>query len=133
MASSASATHSPLTLSSVLSQELNPTITSSSISFKLQPHFFIPTKSLSLFPLVLQSRERKSASLGHWVSSDGSLSKSAVVVAAVAEVAEAVEEQEGEGEGAGGGVAVAAPPAKPKKGKAALPLKRDRVCLKLFF
>ena len=51
----------------------------------------------------------------------------------MAEVADAVEEQVGEGEaGSGGGVAVAAPPTKPKKGKAALPLKRDRVCVLWF-
>ncbi|CDP17822.1 unnamed protein product [Coffea canephora] len=137
---------SPLTLSSILSQqELNPIINSSSsssssslISFKPQPLFFNPTKALSLFPLVLQCKERKSSatssSLGHWgVSSDGSFSKSAFVVAAVAEVADAVEEQVGEGEaGSGGGVAVAAPPTKPKKGKAALPLKRDRMRSKRF-
>ncbi|KAL3537502.1 hypothetical protein ACH5RR_000868 [Cinchona calisaya] len=131
----ASAAPTPLTLSSVLSQELNPIVASSSISFKPpQPLIFNPTKTLSLFPLVLHSRERKSSSLGHWVSSDGPFSKSAIV-AAVAEVAEAVEEQEGEGEGGGGGVAVAVavpPTTKPKKGKAALPLKRDRMRSKRF-
>ncbi|KAL3516436.1 hypothetical protein ACH5RR_023338 [Cinchona calisaya] len=136
------ATSSPLTLSSVLSQqELNAIITfSSSISFKPQPLLFNPTKTLSLFPLVLQCRDRKSSSsssssssIGHWgVSSDGSFSKSAFVVAAVAEVAEAVEEQEGKDEAGGGGVAVAAPPTKPKNGKAALPLKRDRMRSKRF-
>lgn len=47
-------------------------------------------------------------------------------MAAEAEVAEDVE-QEGE-DGGEGAVAVLIPPSKPKKGKAALPLKRDRVC-----
>lgn len=52
----------------------------------------------------------------------------------MAEMAEEVEQQDGEADAGGeGGVAVAAPPTKPKKGKAALPLKRDRVCLKIAF
>lgn len=50
-------------------------------------------------------------------------------VAAEAEVVEDVEEKEG-AEVATGSVTVTAPK-KPKKGKAALPLKRDRVCEKL--
>lgn len=52
------------------------------------------------------------------------------------EVAEEVEQQDGGADAGGegeGGVAVAAPPTKPKKGKAALLLKRDRVCLKIAF
>lgn len=49
-------------------------------------------------------------------------------LAAEANVAEADTEAE-EGVAVGGTDAVAAP--KPKKGKAALPLKRDRVCFKI--
>lgn len=50
----------------------------------------------------------------------------AAVAAEVAEVAEDVEEKEGvDGSSAVGTVTVT----KPKKGKAALPLKRDRVCV----
>lgn len=109
--------------SSVCPQDLNPSF----LAFKPKPLF----RAFSLYPLNLRSRERK---LSKWV--DGSLHREAepvkdlLVVAAVAaepEVAEAVEEREGE-EGATGSVAVTAP--KPKKGKAALPLKRDRVCEK---
>lgn len=46
-------------------------------------------------------------------------------MAAEAEVAEAVDENE---ETADGATATVTAPPKPKKGKAALPLKRDRVC-----
>ncbi|CAI9102978.1 OLC1v1001384C1 [Oldenlandia corymbosa var. corymbosa] len=131
MASSIAATPA-LTLSSALSQEFNSIIPSSvSSSTKPYPLCFNPAKSISLFPLVLQSRGRR-PSFGHWVSNDGSLSKSSsTVVAAVAEVTEEVEQEGGEDD-AGGGVAVAAPTTKPKKGKAALPLKRDRTRSKRF-
>lgn len=124
----ASSTPSTLTLSSVLSQELNPI--TCSISLKPKPLLSNSGKNFSLFPLVLQLRERKT-SAGHWTAPDGSFSKSLVVAAvAEAEVSEDVAEQDVEGEG---GVAVSAPPKKPRKGKAALPLKRDRVCLQFIF
>ena len=88
-----------------------------SLYFKPKPLF----RTFSLYPLVLQARERRP-------SSDGPYDVVVAALAAEAEVAEAVEEVEG-----GEGVAVsAAPPPKPKKGKAALPLKRDRVCLACF-
>ncbi|KAI5681471.1 hypothetical protein M9H77_02699 [Catharanthus roseus] len=123
----ASSTPSTLTLSSVLSQELNPI--TCSISLKPKPLLSNSGKNFSLFPLVLQLRERKT-SAGHWTAPDGSFSKSLVVAAvAEAEVSEDVAEQDVEGEG---GVAVSAPPKKPRKGKAALPLKRDRLRSKRF-
>lgn len=50
-------------------------------------------------------------------------------LAAEAEVTEEASEQQQE-DGGGGAVAVAT---KPKKGKAALPLKRDRVCVGKIF
>lgn len=108
------ATPSTLTLSSLLSQELNP----NSLLFKPKPLLFTPHKSFSLHPLILQYKERKNGP---------------VVVAAMAaeaEVEDAVEE-EGE-EGGEGAVAVAIPPSKPKKGKAALLLKSDRTRSKRF-
>ncbi|GAB4828057.1 ribosomal protein L1 [Ancistrocladus abbreviatus] len=80
----------------------------------------------SVYPLVLNRRRERN--YVKWV--DGTLQNDAkfrVVVAALAAEAEVDEGlvEEGEEESGGGGVAVAAPP-KPKKGKAALPLKRDR-------
>ncbi|XP_015881826.3 large ribosomal subunit protein uL1c isoform X2 [Ziziphus jujuba] len=107
--------------SSVCPSDLTPSF----LSFKLKP--LLRVRALALYPLGLRPGERK---VSKWV--DGNLQREAkpvkdlVVVAAVAaeaEVVEAVEEQEG-GEGATGSVTVTAP--KPKKGKAALPLKRDR-------
>ncbi|XP_059311627.1 large ribosomal subunit protein uL1c [Lycium ferocissimum] len=106
------ATPSTLTLSSLLSQELNP----NSLLFKPKPLFLTPHKSFCLHPLIIQYRERKNGG---------------VVVAAMAAEAEveeaAVDEEEEEG-----AVAVAIPTSKPKKGKAALPLKRDRTRSKRF-
>lgn len=104
------ATPSTLTLSSLFSQELNP----NSLIFKSKPLLFTSHKSFSLHPLILQYKERKNGPL---------------VVAAMAAEAEVAEDVEQEGEESGeGAVAVVIPPSKPKKGKAALPLKRDRVC-----
>lgn len=104
------ATPSTLTLSSIFSQELNP----NSLIFKSKPLLFTSHKSFSLHTLSLQYKERKNGPL---------------VVAAMAAEAEVEEDVEQEGEEGGeGAVAVLIPPSKPKKGKAALPLKRDRVC-----
>lgn len=112
--------------SSVHSQDIinNPSI----ISFKPKPL----SRTFSLYPLVLRRRERKPCK---WVngylqrefSNHGRYPLVAAAVAAEAEVAEAVEEKEEsqEGEGAVGSATVTPP--KPKKGKAALLLKRDRV------
>ncbi|XP_075094091.1 large ribosomal subunit protein uL1c [Nicotiana tabacum] len=107
------ATPSTLTLSSLLSQELNP----NSLLFKPKPLLFTPHKSFSLHPLILHYKERKS---------NGPIVVTAAM-AAEAEVDEAVDEEGGEG-----AVAVAIPTSKPKKGKAALPLKRDRTRSKRF-
>lgn len=107
------ATPSTLTLSSLLSQELNPNC----LLFKSKPLLFTPHKSFSLHPLIFQYKERKNGPL-------------VAAMAAEAEVEEYVE-QEGE-EGGEGAVAVSIPPSKPKKGKAALPLKRDRTRSKRF-
>ncbi|OIT07456.1 PREDICTED: 50S ribosomal protein L1, chloroplastic [Nicotiana attenuata] len=107
------ATPSTLTLSSLLSQELNP----NSLLFKPKPLLFTPHKSFSLHPLILHYKERKS---------NGPIVVAAAM-AAEAEVDEAVGEEGGEA-----AVAVAIPTSKPKKGKAALPLKRDRTRSKRF-
>ncbi|KAL3380681.1 hypothetical protein AABB24_001041 [Solanum stoloniferum] len=108
------ATPSTLTLSSILSQELNP----NSLIFKSKPLLFTTHKSFSLHTLSLQYKERKNGPL---------------VVAAMAAEAEVEEDVEQEGEEGGeGAVAVLIPPSKPKKGKAALPLKRDRTRSKRF-
>ncbi|WMV10748.1 hypothetical protein MTR67_004133 [Solanum verrucosum] len=108
------ATPSTLTLSSIFSQELNP----NSLIFKSKPLLFTTHKSFSLHTLSLQYKERKNGPL---------------VVAAMAAEAEVEEDVEQEGEEGGeGAVAVLIPPSKPKKGKAALPLKRDRTRSKRF-
>lgn len=81
--------------------------------------FSAVTQTLSLSPLVLQC---------HRVSDNGRLSKSFAAAAAALATEAEVEEEAAElqlGDG-GSSVAVAT---KPKKGKAALPLKRDRVCV----
>ena len=88
-----------------------------SLSFKTKPLF----RAFSLYPLALQARERRP-------SGNGPYDVVVAALAAEAEVAEAVEEVEG---GEGDAVSTAPPP-KPKKGKAALLLKRDRVCLACF-
>ncbi|EYU27023.1 hypothetical protein ABFS82_02G116400 [Erythranthe guttata] len=98
--------------------------TTFSLSFrkptKENPLFFTPAaNNFSFYPLVLQCNR---------ASENGRLSKS-IVSAALAEAEleeDAVEEEQ---VGGGGGVAVAT---KPKKGKAALPLKRDRTRSKRF-
>ncbi|CAK9152293.1 unnamed protein product [Ilex paraguariensis] len=124
-----SATPSSLSLSSVLAQELNR----SSLSFKPTPLFFTSTKTsntFSLYPLVLQCRGRKSI---NWV--DVSLAKSEscpVIVAALAAEAEVAVALEDEDEVVVEGGVASTPPTKPKKGKAALPLKRDRMRSKRF-
>lgn len=83
----------------------------------------------SFYPVTLNQRERNCLK---WVDVNsqkqqpkfGSFNVVVAAVAAEAAVAETEEEEE-EAE-TGGGVATL-PPSKPKKGKAALPLKRDRV------
>ncbi|KAB1224968.1 50S ribosomal protein L1, chloroplastic [Morella rubra] len=113
--------------SSVHPQDLTPSF----LSFKTKP--LSTTFSLCPCPLVLKPQERRRSkwtdvNLKREGKSGGSYYTHVVVsaVAAEAEVAEAVEEKEG-GEGVPGSGTVTVP--KPKKGKAALPLKRDRVNL----
>ncbi|KAI3448859.1 hypothetical protein Pfo_005524 [Paulownia fortunei] len=113
---------STLTVASPHLQELNHSSTAAtSLSFK-PPFFFNSSKTFSLYPLVLQ-RSR--------VSDNVRLSKSlvAAALAAEAELAEEALEQPQDDGDDGGAVAVAT---KPKKGKAALPLKRDRTRSKRF-
>lgn len=88
-----------------------------SLSFKSKPLF----RAFSLYPLVVRARERRS-------SSNDRYDVVVAALAAEAEVDEAVEEVEG----GDGGAVLTAPTPKPKKGKAALPLKRDRVRLDYF-
>ncbi|KAJ9685615.1 hypothetical protein PVL29_017595 [Vitis rotundifolia] len=87
------------------------------LSFKTKPLF----RAFSLYPLALQARERRP-------SGNGPYDVVVAALAAEAEVAEAVEEVEG---GEGDAISTAPPP-KPKKGKAALLLKRDRTRSKRF-
>ncbi|KAK3019436.1 hypothetical protein RJ639_004507 [Escallonia herrerae] len=127
MASSATLTltHAP---SSLLSQELGQCL-----SFRpTKPISFTSHKTFSLYPLVLQCcRERKSGN--NWSDVHSPRNDPFVVsaLAAEAEVAEDVEQEEGGLVDAAAGVA-SLPPKKPKKGKAALPLKRDRSRSKRF-
>ncbi|XP_022864860.1 50S ribosomal protein L1, chloroplastic-like [Olea europaea var. sylvestris] len=99
------------------------TTTPSSLSFNpttaRKPIFFTSAKTIYVYPPVLQCSK---------ASDNGRFLKSLVVAALAteAEVAEEVVEQQ---ETDGGSVAVAT---KPKKGKAALPLKRDRTRSKRF-
>ncbi|XP_073024363.1 large ribosomal subunit protein uL1c-like [Primulina eburnea] len=92
------------------------------VSFKQKPIFFASTQILSIRPLVLQCGRIE----------NGRLSKSVVVAAASLTADTEVDEeglQEQQDDGGGAAVAVAT---KPKKGKAALPLKRDRTRSKRF-
>ncbi|CAL5380205.1 unnamed protein product [Camellia sinensis] len=114
-----SATPSTLMLShgasSLLPQHLTP-----SLSFKPKPCFFNFSNTFSLYPLVLHFTHAKS---DNWI--DVSSPNSPVVVAALAAEADLAEETEQLQEGVvESGVVVT--PTKPKKGKAALPLKSDR-------
>ncbi|KAL5827329.1 hypothetical protein ACOSQ3_019160 [Xanthoceras sorbifolium] len=124
--------------SSVHPQDLTPPLTL--LSFKPKTSAF----SVHTNPLVLSCRGERRA--GKWVDDMCTQRETArsgyycnhVVVAAAAPTAEAevAEEEEGVEETEGGGdgaVATAiAAPTKPKKGKAALPLKRDRTRSKRF-
>ncbi|XP_028092285.1 50S ribosomal protein L1, chloroplastic-like [Camellia sinensis] len=115
----ASATPSTLMLShgaySLLPQHLTP-----SLSFKRKPCFFNFSNTFSLYPLVLHFTRTKS---NNWI--DVSSPNSPVVVAALAAEADLAEETEQLQEGVVES-AVVLTPTKPKKGKAALPLKSDR-------
>ncbi|KAL2461209.1 50S ribosomal protein L1 [Abeliophyllum distichum] len=106
------------------SQEFDHPIAPSSFSFKpptaRKTLSFTSAKTFSLYPLVLQCSR---------ASDNGRFSK-ALVAAALATESEVVEEELLEQqETDGGGVAVVI---KPKKGKAALPLKKDRTRSKRF-
>lgn len=110
------------TASSVFPQDLS--ISSS----RPKPHFLNCSNTFSLYPvLLLRCRGRKPTS--NWI--DGSSSKSGtypVVVAAVASEAKVAQDLELEEDEDGVNRGAFTAPTKPKKGKAALPLKRDRVC-----
>ncbi|KAI7758226.1 hypothetical protein M8C21_018748 [Ambrosia artemisiifolia] len=112
MASTSSSTSATLTLSSIHLHQDPKSSLISSLSFNPKPKF-----------LVLQSQSTNFNS--------GFLKKSNFVVSAVA--AEAELDEDVDEEVAGGVATVAAPvPTKPKKGKAALPLKSDRTRSKRF-
>ncbi|KAF5736463.1 putative 50S ribosomal protein L1p [Tripterygium wilfordii] len=101
----------------VNSQDLTPTL----LSFK--------PKALSLCPLALASGERKSGKLSFYSHRETRFGFVSAAVATGTEVAESVEEGE---EGVSAVDTTTAPPRKPKTGKAALPLKRDRTRSKRF-
>ncbi|GMY22550.1 50S ribosomal protein L1, chloroplastic [Fagus crenata] len=116
--------------SSVHPQDLTPSL----LSFKPNP--LCTNFCVHYSPLVLKPRERRISSVNLLRQGKAGGSHYPVVVAAVAaeaEVAEAVEGKEGE-EGFDGPAPVARTVVvtKPKKGKAALPLKRDRTRSKRF-
>lgn len=115
-----SAAPSTLTLSYTIPQDFNSS-SSPSLCFKSKPLFFNSPKTFTSHPLIVKCKDRK---LSNWVAE-----KKSFVVSAVAEVD--VEEVLDDGVVENG--ASSAPVAKPKKGKAALLLKRDRVCVCIFF
>ncbi|KAL8496082.1 hypothetical protein ACS0TY_019982 [Phlomoides rotata] len=101
-----------------------PSAASSTLSFRKPKEnalFFAPIHTFSLYPLTLQCGR---------VSDNGRLSNSLVVSALAAETEVGEEAADLDLED-GGGVAVAVA-TKPKKGKAALPLKSDRTRSKRF-
>ncbi|XVF79654.1 hypothetical protein PTKIN_Ptkin15bG0006300 [Pterospermum kingtungense] len=105
--------------STVHAQDLTPSILSFNSHNK-------PT--FSLYPLVVRTRKSELK----WANLCSHRDPKHVVVAALAaeaELAEDDEEKEVAGEGA---IATASVPSKPKKGKAALPLKMDRIRSKRF-
>nr|DAD42431.1 TPA_asm: hypothetical protein HUJ06_000661 [Nelumbo nucifera] len=120
--------------SSLMLTYASPTVFPSetpSLCFKSSP-VSPSSRSFSVYPLVLQSRGRKSF---NWVQvssrKESKFDSSLVVAAAVAAEAEVAEDVEQEGT-EGSATAIAPAPSKPKKGKAALPLKRDRTRSKRF-
>lgn len=115
-----STTPSTLTLSYTIPQDFNSS-SSSSLCFKPKPLFFNSPKTFTFHPLIFRCKDRK---LSNWVTK-----KKSFVVSAVAEVD--VEEVLDDGLVENG--VSSAPVGKPKKGKAALLLKRDRVCVCICF
>ncbi|KAG5565165.1 hypothetical protein RHGRI_001156 [Rhododendron griersonianum] len=117
------------TASSVFPQDLNP-----SLSSRPKPHFLNCSNTFSLYPVLLHCRGRKPTN--NWV--DGSSPKSRtypVAIAAVAsqaKVAKDLEQDEDDEDEDGVKKAAVTGSTKPKKGKAALPLKRDRTRSKRF-
>jgi len=121
------------------------TLSSASTSFRYQqdlccPPSFKTQKSfpnLFLCPLTLKSRERNLIKWADATSKQHSNSCSLrVVVSAIsaqAEVAESAEDEDEDEDGSGGVATAPQPQTKPKKGKAALPSRKDRVYLILFF
>ncbi|GMI95743.1 proline-rich protein-like 1, plastid ribosomal protein L1, EMBRYO DEFECTIVE 3126 [Hibiscus trionum] len=91
-----------------------------------------PSFSISALSLKTPSMDRKSGI--RWASlctRRGSKHVAVAAVATEAEVAEAAEQEDGAADG-GSATATVTAPLKPKKGKAALPLKRDRTRSKRF-
>ncbi|KAM0038384.1 putative ribosomal protein L1 [Helianthus debilis subsp. tardiflorus] len=112
MASSSASTSATLTLSSLHLQEPKSSLISS-FTFKPNPKtkfLVLQSHSECIRPTIFKPK------------------KSPFLVSAVAAEAEVGEDVDEDVSGGGGGVATVAPPVatKPKKGKAALPLKRDR-------
>lgn len=123
MASSAASAFT-LSTSSFLSQELN-------LCTQTLPPFFSRNKILSINPLIiLRRRERKPSPLS-WVASVHS-SKSIIVSGASVFSEPEVYEEDEEGADVEKFAVSIAPTTKPKKGKAALPLKRDQTRSKRF-
>ncbi|VFQ86998.1 unnamed protein product [Cuscuta campestris] len=124
MASSAAPSAFTLSTSSFLSQELN-------LCTQTLPPFFSRNKILSINPLIiLRRRERKPSPLS-WVASVHS-SKSIIVSGASVFSEPEVYEEDEEGADVEKFAVSIAPTTKPKKGKAALPLKRDQTRSKRF-
>ncbi|RWR95384.1 50S ribosomal protein L1, chloroplastic-like protein [Cinnamomum micranthum f. kanehirae] len=116
-------------LTSVPSLHVNGPLSSSSSSSPSSSSIKLTSRSnFSLFPLLLQNRVRKSnQSIYDSVLSERlqSLPPSFAVPTEVAAKTAEAEVEQGESTQENDGVT---PPAKPKKGKAALVLKRDRIC-----
>ncbi|XP_042507946.1 50S ribosomal protein L1, chloroplastic [Macadamia integrifolia] len=98
-----------------------------------KPVFFSSLRSFSVHPLVLQSSGRKSCNWVHVTSRrEAKADSNLVVAAAVAAEAEVAEVVEDVGQEGVEGIAASPPTTKPKRGKAALTLKRDRTRSKRF-
>ncbi|KAK1410879.1 hypothetical protein QVD17_37421 [Tagetes erecta] len=125
MASSSASTSTTLTLSSIhLHQEPKSTLISS-FTFK-------PTPKTKFLILQSQSQSTRPTHFNSSFAPFGSLKKSPFLVSAVAAEAELAEDDVDEANGGGVATAATVVTTKPKKGKAALPLKSDRSRSKRF-
>ncbi|KAJ1400264.1 Ribosomal protein L1, bacterial-type [Sesbania bispinosa] len=107
--------------SSVHPQDLSPSLRS----------FLLPNRTFSLYPLVLKPSKWLHLTF-HKDSQSRSSHAVAAALAAEVEVAETVDEKEEGAEDDGSATTNTVTTTKPKKGKAALPLKRDRTRSKRF-